>query len=316
MADAGAAGVADAGAAPPAPVAAVIVNWNAGQTLLTCVQSLRADGITDVVVVDNASSDGSPQALAKADPEVRIVPTGANLGLGTAANRGVAATKARDDTPYVLVLNPDAIVEPGAVKALTAALDRDPELAIVGPRIENPDGSPYPSARRFPDLGVAAGHAFLGFVAPDNRWSRAYKRYDVDQDRTRAADVDWVSGSCFLARRRAFEAVRGFDESFFMYCEDVDLCWRMGRAGWRVGFEPAARVVHIGAVSTNQTPYRMILEHHRSVWRFARRSTTGLHRLALPAVAAGLTARLALAWGQRAKEDAAARRTRRNAASH
>src|SRR5207248_4889307 len=100
----------------------------------------------------------------------------------------------------------------------------------------------------------------------------------------------------------AYETVGGFDEHYFMYVEDVDLCWRLGRAGWKVGYEPAGRVVHSGAVSTNQAPYRMILEHHRSLWRFARTSTEGPRRLALPAVAAGLTARTALAWGQRALE--------------
>jgi N-acetylglucosaminyl-diphospho-decaprenol L-rhamnosyltransferase len=150
-------------------------------------------------------------------------------------------------------------------------------------------------------LAVAAGHAFLGFVAPENRFSRAYKL--LDWDHSRRSDVDWVSGACLLARRTAFDAVGGFDEAYFMYVEDVDLCWRLWRAGWRVGYEPAARVVHAGAVSTNRAPYRMILEHHRSLWRFAARSTTGRRRLALPAVAVGLVARTGLAWGQRAAEE-------------
>src|SRR5205085_2498181 len=98
------------------------------------------------------------------------------LGFGTAANRGVAACR----HPYVLVLNPDVLVEPGTVKALVAALERDPTLAVVGPRVESPGGALYPSVRRFPDLGVAVGHAFLGYVAPDNRFSREYKLLDWD----------------------------------------------------------------------------------------------------------------------------------------
>jgi N-acetylglucosaminyl-diphospho-decaprenol L-rhamnosyltransferase len=275
-------------------VAAVIVNYNARDHLLECVRSLRADGVETVVVADNSSVDGSQEALVGADSDARWVGTGGNLGYGAGANRGVAVTA----EPILFVLNPDVVVEPGTVKALVAALERDDGLAAVGPRIEDPDGSLYPSARRFPDLAVAAGHAFLGYVAPNNRFSRAYKL--LDWDHSQAGEVDWVSGSCFAVRRDAFEAVGGFDESFFMYVEDVDLCWRLRRAGWRVGYEPAGRVVHTGGVSTDQTPYRMILEHHRSLWRFARRTAKGPRRWALPAVAAGLAVRTLVAWFHRA----------------
>ena len=282
--------------------AAVVVNFNARDHLVTCLPSLRADGITSVVVVDNDSKDGSAEAVTAADPDALFVAAGANLGYGTAANLGVAKV----DAPYVLILNPDVVVEPGTVNALIAALEADPRLAIVGPRIEEPDGSLYPSARKFPDLKVAAGHAFFGYVAPRNRWTRAYKRLDANY--ADAGEVDWVSGSCFLARRTAYEAVGGFDEDFFMYAEDVDLCWRLWQAGWRVAYDPAGRVVHKGGVSTDLAPYRMILEHHRSLWRFARKSSHGRQRLALPAVAAGLGARTALSWGQRAMEGWRARR--------
>ncbi|MEW6154849.1 MAG: glycosyltransferase family 2 protein [Actinomycetota bacterium] len=281
---------------PDSPAAAVVVNYNARDALVACLASLRSEGVETVVVVDNDSQDGSAEAVAAADPDARFIATGANLGYGTAANRGVREV----DEPYVMVLNPDVVVEPGTVKALVDALERDPRLAVVGPRVEEPDGSLYPSARRFPELGVAAGHAFLGYVAPRNRWSRAYKL--ADWDHSHRGEVDWVSGSCLMARRSAYQAVGGFDEDYFMYAEDVDLCWRTWQAGWRVAYEPEGRVVHTGGVSTDQAPYRMILEHHRSLWRFARKSASGRDRLALPAVAAGLGARTALSWGQRAYE--------------
>jgi N-acetylglucosaminyl-diphospho-decaprenol L-rhamnosyltransferase len=147
-------------------------------------------------------------------------------------------------------------------------------------------------------LAVAAGHAFFGYVAPRNRFSRAYKL--LDWDHSAPGYVDWVSGSCMLARREAYQAVGGFDQAYFMYVEDVDLCWRLARAGWKVGYDPNARVVHTGGVSTDQRAYRMILEHHRSLWRFACRTTERGRRAVLPAVAAGLVARTAIAWGQRA----------------
>jgi N-acetylglucosaminyl-diphospho-decaprenol L-rhamnosyltransferase len=275
-------------------VSAVVVNYNARDHLLECVRSLRADGVLDVVVVDNASTDGSAEALARSDETATFVQTGANLGFGTAANRGVSVTTGE----YVLVLNPDAVVEPGATKVLAEALDRDPALAAVGPRVQNPDGSLYPSARRFPDLLVAAGHAFLGLANPDNRFSRRYKM--LDTDRTRSGEVDWVSGTCMLVRRTAYSVVGGFDEAYFMYVEDVDLCWRLQRAGWRVGYEPAAGVVHAIGASSDQAPYRMIAAHHRSLLRFAAKTTTGWRRLLLPLVAGGLVARTGLSWLRRA----------------
>ncbi|MGH9156887.1 MAG: glycosyltransferase family 2 protein [Acidimicrobiales bacterium] len=270
---------------------AVVVNYNAREALVACVASLRAAGVVEVVVADNASADGSDRALAVADPAARFLPTGANLGYGAAANRGVAATTG----DLVLICNPDVVVEPGSVAALVAALEADPALALVGPRLADGDGHLYPSPRRFPGIGEAVGHAFLGLVAPGNRYTRRYRM--LDDDRAQAGDAEWVSGACFLARRRAWDALGGFDEAYFMYAEDVDLCWRARRAGWRVGFEPAARVVHLQGVSTDLVPYRMILRHHRSLLRFFRRSASPAGRLMMPVVAAGLAVRAGLACG-------------------
>jgi N-acetylglucosaminyl-diphospho-decaprenol L-rhamnosyltransferase len=277
---------------PNLDVAAVIVNFNACRHLVECVRSLRADGVDEVVVVDNASSDGSEAVLAAADPDSRFLPTGSNLGFGRAANLGVADTAAG----YVLILNPDTIVEPGTTKALAAALDRDPRLAAVGPRLDNPDGTLYPSARRFPKLTDAVGHAFLGYVWRTNPFTTRYRM--LDWDHAEAGFVDWVGGACMLVRRTAFEQVGGFDPAYFMYVEDVDLCWRLRQQGWTVGYEPAGRVMHTVGVSSQLAPYRMILAHHRSLLRFANRTTTGAGRALLPAVAAGLGVRTLLSWAQ------------------
>lgn len=275
-------------------VSAVVVNYNAAGHLADCVRSLRVDGADEIVVVDNASTDGSRDAVAHADPSARWIDTGRNLGFGRAANRGVVA--ATHDV--VAVMNPDAVVEPGAIKALVDVLDRDPAVAVVGPRVENPGGTWYPSARAFPSLGDALGHAFLHYLSPDNRYSRRYKLLDWDHDSVR--DVDWVSGTFMLVRRSAFESVGGFDESFFMYVEDVDLCWRLHAAGWRVRYEPAARVVHAIGGSSEGAPYRMIVAHHRSLYRFVAKTYRGPRRVLLPVIAAGLGVRALLACGQRA----------------
>jgi len=273
----------------------VIVNYNARDHLLECIRSLRDDGVEDIVLVDNASRDGSLQAVAAADGGVVCLPTGGNLGFGAAANRGLAAARGQ----YLAVLNPDVVVEPGTTKALADALDRDRGLGAVGPRVDNPDGSLYPSARAFPTLGDAVGHAFLGFVAPDNRFSRRYRLLDWDHGSAR--DVDWVSGTFVLLRREALAETGRFDEGYFMYVEDVDLCWRLWQAGWRVGYEPAGRVIHTVGASSELAPYRMIVAHHRSLLRFSSRTARGFRRLVLPVVAAGLAVRTVLAWLQRAR---------------
>ncbi len=266
----------------------MVVNHDAGTLLLECVASLLAEGVDDVVVVDNASTDGSPEALAAAHGDVRLVRTGANLGYGAGANRGIPATSG----DYVVVSNPDVAVHGGAVAALAGALEADATVAIAGPRIEEPDGSRYPSARRFPSFVDAAGHALLAGVAPGNPFSRRYRMADLDA--AVPTEVDWVSGAFFVARRRALEELGGFDEAYFMYAEDTDLCWRARRAGWGVLYVPAAAVTHLQGVSTARRPYRMLVAHHRSVFRFAVRTTTGWRRLALPVMALVLALRLAV----------------------
>lgn len=274
---------------PASSVAAVVVEYHAGEALAACLGSLRAAGVADRLVVDNGSSAAERSAAQRADPGLRWVDAGANLGYGTAANLGAK----RAELPYLLVCNPDLVVGEGAVDALVARMEAEPGLGLVGPLVRNPDGSVYPSARTFPDLVDALGHGALGLVAPGNRFTARYRM--LDWDHARPARVDWVSGACVLARRAAWEDIGGFDPAYFMYLEDVDLCWRAREAGWAVGYEPAAEVTHTQGVSADRHPYRMLVAHHRSLWRFARATTTGPRRLALPVVAAGLAGRVAVA---------------------
>lgn len=275
-------------------MAAVVVSYNASTHLRPCLESLAAEGVSRVVVADNASVDGSEDVARRAGAV--WVQSGANLGYGAAANLGARHPVAAV-ADYVLVCNPDLVVRPGCVAALVSSLERDGRLGAVGPRVSNPDGTLYPSARTFPDLLDAAGHGALGLILPDNRFTRRYRL--LDWDHRDEAVVDWVSGACFLARRRAWDEVGGFDPSYFMYLEDVDLCWRLARAGWKVGYQPAAEVVHVQGVSADRHPYRMLAAHHRSMWLFARRSSRGARRLVLPLVAVGLAGRLAVAGSRR-----------------
>lgn len=273
-------------------VAAVVVSYNAERYLRICLESLASEGIKDVLVVDNGSVDQSRRVVEASGAQWRE--TGVNLGYGRAANAGAASLPS---APFVMICNSDLRICPGATAALAAALDADPGLGLVGPRIEDPDGTLYPSARTFPDMVDAMGHGLFGLVAPRNRWTRRYRL--LDWDHAEAAHVEWVSGACFMARREAWDEVGGFDPAYFMYMEDVDLCWRLGQAGWKVGYEPSAVVVHSQGVSTDRRPYRMLAAHHRSMWRFAWRTTKGGRRAVLPLVAAGLAGRFVVASARR-----------------
>ena len=149
-----------------------------------------------------------------------------------------------------------------------------------------------------PRLRDAIGHGLLGLVWPTNPFTRRYRQLDVDPSRRR--DVDWVSGAAVWLRRDALTTVGGWDERYFMYAEDVDLCWQLRQRGWRVGYEPGAVVIHVQGVSTAKHPYRMIAEHHRSLYRFASKRWRGARRLALPLAAAFLTMRAGLAMADHA----------------
>lgn len=288
--------------------AAVVVNYEAGPLLLECVRSLFADdsaGTAEVVVVDNGSADGSLDAVRRAFPSVRVVEPAANLGYAAAANVGIAATTA----PVVAVGNPDLELQPGTAAAMLARLDAEPDLAAVGPALRNPDGTQYPSARAQVGTLDAVGHAVLGRARPRNRFTRRYRELDADWAQPR--DVDWVSGALMFLRRAAVDSVGGWDERYFMYMEDVDLCWRASQRGWMVGFEPAARVMHVQGTATSKRPYRMILAHHRSMYRFADRTTTGPERLLLPVMAVGMAVRSGLAslahwWAGRTRQQTSA----------
>lgn len=284
-------------------VGAVVVNYEAGPALVACVASLRAAGLEALVVVDNASRDDSLAALAAADPSVVLVPEGRNLGYGAAVNAGVERLSQRFGAPeFVLVCNPDLELQHDAVDALRSALEAAEDCAVAGPTLCWPSGERYPSARAFPSYGTALAHGLLAQFAPNNRWSRRYRQDGLVLAAAQGThpEVDWVSGACFLARTRAFTSIGGFDEAYFMYVEDLDLCWRLRRAGWSVRYVPEARVVHAQGLSASRRPYRMLVAHHVSTWRFARRRAVGVERFALPAIGGGIAARLLVSLARQA----------------
>ncbi|MBK0870675.1 MULTISPECIES: glycosyltransferase family 2 protein [unclassified Saccharopolyspora] len=246
-------------------IAVVIVTYSPGETLERNLDSIKAATTrqAQVVLADNGSTDGIPERAAEARPEVRFVPTGANLGYGGAANRGAA--ELGDEVGWVVISNADVEWQPGALDELLAAADRWPRGGAFGPLINEPDGSVYPSARLLPSLGRGAGHAAFSRVWPDNPWTRAYRQ---SESGIRERKAGWLSGSCLLLRREAFDSVDGFDPRYFMYFEDVDLGDRLGGKGWLNIYVPSARITHIGGHATSRNPGPMLTEHHRSAYRY------------------------------------------------
>lgn len=255
-----------------------------------CLESIRKQTFRhdiEVIVADNASSDGSRKMLAEEFPDVRVVAHSTNLGFCAGNNRAVPATSGR----YVLFLNSDTIVTEGAFDAMIDFADAHPEVGIVGPKLLNEDGSLQYSCRRFPNLGAGFfRNTPLGRLFPKNRFTQDYLMTDWDHASVR--DVDWVSGAALMIRRDALEKTGGFDESFFMYCEDVDLCYRVHALGMRVVYFPEAVIYHIIGRSTNQVPTRMTYAFHRSMYRFYRKHYAASTPLYVrPLIIPGLVAR-------------------------
>jgi N-acetylglucosaminyl-diphospho-decaprenol L-rhamnosyltransferase len=270
----------------------VVVNHNAGAYLRRCMESLGSsagDARIEVVVVDNASTDGSPESALEERSDLHLIRNRSNRGFAAAANQGIAATSA----PFVLLLNPDAEVVGGTLASLVKVARERPGAGAIGALVRNPNGSLQPSARRVPRLGEALGHAFLGPLFPSNRFTRAYVM--AGWDRASEREVEWVSGSAMLIRREALDQVGGLDEGYFMYVEDVDLCTRLRRMGWRVLFSPELEVIHQIGVSTKGQRGRMAFAHSRSIYRyFSKFSAEGPRALLKPFVAVALWLRALL----------------------
>jgi N-acetylglucosaminyl-diphospho-decaprenol L-rhamnosyltransferase len=280
-------------------IGVVVVNYNAGDHLLRCMESVQAhsgDAGLELVVVDNASRDGSMERFAEMHPQQQRIENRDNRGFAAAANQGIRATTA----PYVFVLNPDAEISGGTLAGLLKLAEDRPSAGAIGPLVRDLDGSLYPSARKVPTIGEAVGHAFLHPFDPDNRFSRAYTM--ADWDRASEREVSWVSGSCVLLRRAALEEVGLFDEGYFMYAEDADLCTRLRRAGWTVLFTPELEVTHERGVSTGNSKH-MIRVHSDSIYRyFAKHHATGWKRVLLPFAWLALRARAELVIRRRKAE--------------
>lgn len=255
---------------PDFDVSVTICSWNTVALLEECLRSLAAirdEASFEVIVVDNGSKDGSADAVRERHNWVRLIALEENRGFCGGHNLAIRERKGK----HVFLLNSDATVHPGAIEALLAFADSQPEAGILGPRILNPDGSLQLSCRTFPrPIAALFRNTVLGRLFPNSRFVREYLMQDWDHSSER--DVDWVSGAAMFVSQDVIERVGVLDEAFFMYCEDVDWCYRAHKAGFRVVYVPTAVVTHAIGKSTDQAANRMILRFHRSMLYFYKKN--------------------------------------------
>ncbi|MBF6600933.1 MAG: glycosyltransferase family 2 protein [Dehalococcoidia bacterium] len=271
-----------------ADVSVVIVTYNSAGRIRRCLDSLdaaRAAGELEVIVADNASADRTRAIVAEEYVWARLLARPDNDGLSAAINDGVRASTGA----YVAVLNPDVHFAGRPLATLASYLRAHPDVGVVAPKLLDDDGALQLSCRAFPGYATALfnRYSLLTRLSPGNARSRQYLMTDFDHASER--DVDWLSGAALMLPRRVFDEVGGWDEGYFMFNEDVDLCRRVHDAGYRVVYQPAAVVHHTIGVSKSASR-RMIIERHRSMWRYYRRHLRG-GALRDGATAAGIAAR-------------------------
>lgn len=247
----------------PSPVLSiVIVTWNGKRYALECLESLRAHPAqvpTEIIVVDNASTDGTPQAIRTQFPGVHLVKNGGNFGFANANNVGMALCRGK----YVCLINSDVVVYPGCLDKMLAVMEMNPDIGIMGPRMLCPDGSVGRSVMRLPTVwNTFCAALALNSIFPN---STLFAGFSVRSEAiTDVQDVPVIGGWFLLLSRTALQQVGGLDERFFMYAEDIDWCHRFRKAGWRVAFCGDAEALHYGGVSSADAPVRSYIEMRRA----------------------------------------------------
>jgi N-acetylglucosaminyl-diphospho-decaprenol L-rhamnosyltransferase len=272
----------------------VILSWNVRDLLRQCLESVASGRplsanhpplVTEIIVVDNASSDGSVEMVRAEFAAVRLIANQTNRGYTGGNNDGIAAATGR----YVMILNPDTRVLDDALAAMVAYADAHPDVGVVGPQLLNPDGGVQSSRRRFPTLMTGLFEStWLQPLAPRDVLRRYYV---LDRPDDTIQEVDWLFGACFLVRRKVIQQVGTLDEDFFMYSEEMDWCYRMRQAGWKVVYLPEAQVIHYGGKSSDQVAAQRHIYFQTSKVRYFRKHhgalTAGVLRVAVLAMYAG-----------------------------
>lgn len=251
---------------PDFDLSITICSWNTIDDLRLCLKSLEAvqdEANFEVIVIDNNSEDGSDRMTASEFPWVRLFALKENLGFTGGHNFALQEMNGR----HIMPLNSDTIVHKGAIKGLMEYLNLHPEAGVIAPKLLNPDGSLQLSCRRFPNpVAALFRNTPIGKLFPNNRFTREYLMQDWSHDAPR--EVDWVSGAAFIARGELTDKIGLFDPAYFMFCEDVDLCFQCWKQGFKVVYLPHLTITHAIGRSTDKAPNRMIGRFHRSMFRF------------------------------------------------
>lgn len=251
-------------------ISIVIVNYRVKNILRKCLNSIARSKESlnhELIVVDNNSEDGSVELIREDFPEVTLIENRRNRGFSFACNQGIKRSSGR----YVLLLNPDTIFPESRFKELVDFMDSNPEAGICGPKMVDVSGKLLYSCRSFPSLltSISSSQSILYRYFPGNLLSGRYLLNDLDHSRIQ--EVDWVSGSCLLVRKKTLDQIGLLDESYFIYVEDVDLCYRAHKAGWKTFYFPQVTFVHQVGQSTSRHRLRSKLEHHKSMWIFFKK---------------------------------------------
>lgn len=261
-------------------VSFIIVSWNAKDYLLKCLESIHETVRTqsfEIIVVDNDSSDGSPESVASQYPETILIETGANLGFARANNVGLQASKGR----YLCLLNSDTELMPNTIQILSDYMDKTPSVGMAAPRILNSDGSLQPTCSRFPELLRCLCSAIgLSRIFPNSALfgQQLITSWDYNEERF----VDVLLGCFWFVRREAFNEVGPLDETFFMYGEDIDWCKSFHKKNWKLALYPEAEAIHYGGASSQNAPLQFYLAlqgAHLTYWRKHHGSVSTLLRV-------------------------------------
>jgi len=247
----------------------IIVNYKSADMIIGLIDSIyngTKEKDHEIIIVDNYSNDGGIKQIKERYPDIKVIENPDNLGFATAVNRGIKASRGQ----YLLILNPDIIIKPGAIDVLIKSLDDDPRAGAAGGKILNPDGSIQLSGKSFPDpmvmLFVTLG---LHKILPHNPVTDKY--YHSTEDYGKKHQVEHLMASFLMVKREAIDKAGMMDEKFFLYCEDVDWCYRIHMSGYEIWYLPDSEVVHVKGATTSKNSYRAIVEYHKSAWYFYRK---------------------------------------------